>query len=102
MKEVFILTIDGWRYCAKKYKRYIFGVLGFFLLFSIIISSKSKNTQNNGNLDFIDAAFQRYEDSTGKKLYPKGRQCLRDKAILDGLTTEDDVIKLIQENEKFM
>jgi len=102
MKEVFILTIDGWLYYAKRYKRYIFGVLGFFLLFSIIVSSKSKNTKNDGNLDFIDAAFQHYEDSTGKKLYPKGRQCIRDKAILDGLTTEDAVIKLIIANEKFM
>lgn len=102
MKEVFIFTIDGWLYCTKKYKRYIFGVLGFFLLFSIIVSFKSKTTQNDGNFDFIDAAFQRYEDSTGKKLYPKGRQCLRDKAILDGLTTEDDVINLIIANERFM
>ena len=102
MEKVFILTIDGWRYCAKKYKRYIFGVLGFFLLLSIIVSFKSETTQNDGNFDFIDAAFQRYEDSTGNKLYPKGRQCLRDKAILDGLTTEDAVIKLIRENEKFM
>lgn len=102
MKEVFILTIDGWCHCAKKYKRYIFGVLGFFLLFSIIVSFKSETTQNDGNFDFIDAAFQHYEDSTGKKLYPKGRQCIRDKAILDGLTTEDAVIKLIQANEKFM
>lgn len=102
MREVFILTIGGWWYCAKKYKRYIFGVLGFFLLFSIIVSFKSKTTQNDENLDFIDAAFQRYEDSTGKKLYPKGRQCIRDKAILDGLTTEDAVINLIIANEKFM
>lgn len=102
MKEVFILTIDGWCHCAKKYKRYIFGVLGFFLLFFIIISFKPKTAPNDGNFDFIDAAFQRYEDSTGKKLYPKGRQCIRDKAILDGLTTEDAVIKLIQANEKFM
>lgn len=102
MEEVFILTIDGWWYCAKKYKRYIFGVLGFFLLFLIIVSFKSENAPNGGNLDFIDEAFQRYEDSTGKKLYPKGRQCIRDKAILDGLTTEDAVINLIIANEKFM
>lgn len=102
MKEVFILTIDGWWYCAKKYKRYIIGVLGFFLLFSIIVSFKSESVPKDGDFDFIDAAFQRYEDSTGKKLYPKGRQCLRDKAILDGLTTEDAVINLIKENEKFM
>lgn len=102
MEKVFILTIDGWWHCVKKYKRYIIGVLGFFLIFSIIVSFKSKTTRNDGNSDFIDAAFQRYEDSTGKKLYPKGRQCIRDKAILDGLTTEDAVIKLIQANEKFM
>lgn len=105
MKEVFILTIDGWCHCAKKYKRYIFGVLGTIALVAIILIIKPKtNNESNiiGDTDFIEQAIQLYEDSTGRKIYPTGRQCIRRKAIERDYKTIDEVTKLLKENEKFM
>lgn len=105
MGKVFILTIDGWWHCAKKYKRYIFGVLGTIVLAAIILVIKPKTHKESnimGDTDFIEQAIQLYEDSTGRKIYPKGRQCIRVKATERGYKTIDEVTKLLKENEKFM
>jgi hypothetical protein len=55
-----------------------------------------------GDTDFIEQAIQLYEDSTGRKIYPTGRKCIRVKAIERGYKTIDEVTKLLKENEKFM
>lgn len=105
MEKVFILTIDGWWHCVKKYKRYIFGVLGTIALVVIILIVKPKSSKESnimGDTDFIEQAIQLYEDSTGRKIYPTGRKCIRVKAIERGYKTIDEVTKLLKENEKFM
>lgn len=105
MEEIFILTINGWWYCAKKYKRYIFGVLGTIALIVIILIAKPKSSKESNiidDIDFIERAIQLYEDSTGRKIYPTGRQCIRIETIKRRYKTIDEVIKLLEENEKYM
>lgn len=52
--------------------------------------------------DFIERACKEYEAETGRKIYPSGRQFIRNGAIKKGLQTVDDVYILIVENSKFM
>lgn len=52
--------------------------------------------------DFIEQACKEYEAETGRKIYPKGREFIRNGAIKKGLTTVNDVYILIVENSKFM
>jgi hypothetical protein len=52
--------------------------------------------------DFIEQACKEYEQETGRKIYPKGREFIRNGAIKKGLTTVNDVYILIVENSKFM
>ena len=52
--------------------------------------------------DFIEQACKEYEQETGRKIYPKGREYIRNGAIKKGLKTVDDVYILIVENSKFM
>lgn len=52
--------------------------------------------------DFIEQACKEYEQETGRKIYPKGREYIRNGAIKKGLQTVDDVYILIVENAKFM
>lgn len=52
--------------------------------------------------DFIEQACKEYEAETGRKIYPKGREYIRNGAIKKGLKTVDDVYILIVENSKFM
>jgi hypothetical protein len=52
--------------------------------------------------DFIEQACREYEQETGRKIYPKGREFIRNGAIKKGLTTVNDVYILIVENAKFM
>lgn len=52
--------------------------------------------------DFIEQACREYEQETGRKIYPKGREFIRNGAIKKGLTTVNDVYILIVENSKFM
>lgn len=105
MKEIDVTTIEGWLYAYNKYKRYFWGVLGTIVLAIIILIAKPKSSKDSdfiSNTDFIEQAIQLYEDSTGRKIYPTGRQCIRAKAIERGYKSMDEVTKLIKENEKFM
>ena len=52
--------------------------------------------------DFIERACKEYESETGRKIYPSGRQFIRNGAIKKGLQTVDDVYILIVENAKWM
>jgi hypothetical protein len=52
--------------------------------------------------DFIEQACKEYEQETGRKIYPKGREFIRNGAIKKDLQTVDDVYILIVENSKFM
>lgn len=52
--------------------------------------------------DFIEQACREYEQETGRKIYPKGREFIRNGAKKKGLQTVDDVYILIVENAKFM
>lgn len=52
--------------------------------------------------DFIEQACKEYEAETGRKIYPSGRQFIRNGAIKKGLQTVNDVYILIVENSKFM
>lgn len=52
--------------------------------------------------DFIEQACREYEQETGRKIYPKGREFIRNGAIKQHLQTVNDVYILIVENSKFM
>ena len=52
--------------------------------------------------DFIERACKEYESETGRRIYPSGRQFIRNGAIKKGLQTVDDVYILIVENAKWM
>lgn len=52
--------------------------------------------------DFIEQACKEYEAETGRKIYPSGREYIRNGAIKQGLSTVNDVYILIVENSKFM
>lgn len=100
-----VLTIEGWVEMYHKYKRYFWGVLGTIALIVIIIIVKPKSSKESNiidDTDFIERAIQLYEDSTGRKIYPTGRQCIRIETIKRRYKTIDEVIKLLEENEKYM
>jgi len=48
----------------------------------------------------VDAAIAEFERTTGKKIYPAGRECLQRTAARLGLTTQQQMLNLIKSNVK--
>lgn len=51
-------------------------------------------------LSTFDKAIADFERSTGKKIYPAGRECLQRTAAKLGLTTQKELMELIKQNVK--
>ena len=50
----------------------------------------------------FEQAIREYEQMTGRKIYPTGREFLRKAAEQKGLNTKSEIMDLIKYNEKFM
>lgn len=109
------MTLAKWKLNYDRVKREFWQTLGVIavviLLLFVCGDSDTETTaqavaqtteQTAQPDDFIEQACKEYEQETGKKIYPKGREFIRNGAIKRGLTTVDDVYILIVENSKFM
>lgn len=109
------MTLAKWKLNYDRVKREFWQTLGVIaaviLLLFVCGDSDTETTaqavaqvteQTTQPDDFIEQACKEYEQETGKKIYPKGREFIRNGAIKMGLTTVDDVYILIVENAKFM
>ena len=109
------MTLAKWKLNYDRVKREFWQTLGVIavviLLLFVCGDSDTETTaqtvaqtteQTAQPDDFIEQACREYEQETGKKIYPKGREFIRNGAIKQGLTTVDDVYILIVENAKFM
>lgn len=109
------MTLAKWKLNYDRVKREFWQTLGtiavVILLLCICGDSDTETTaqavaqtteQTAQTDDFIEQACKEYEQETGRKIYPKGREFIRNGAIKKGLTTVNDVYILIVENSKFM
>ena len=109
------MTLAKWKLNYDRVKREFWQTLGVIavviLLLFVCGDSDTETTaqtvaqtteQTAQPDDFIEQACKEYEQETGRKIYPKGREFIRNGAIKKGLTTVNDVYILIVENAKFM
>lgn len=109
------MTLAKWKLNYDRVKREFWQTLGVIavviLLLFVCGDSDTETTaqtvaqtteQTTQPDDFIEQACKEYEQETGRKIYPKGREFIRNGAIKKGLTTVNDVYILIVENAKFM
>lgn len=109
------MTLAKWKLNYDRVKREFWQTLGVIavviLLLFVCGDSDTETTaqavaqtteQTAQPDDFIEQACREYEQETGRKIYPKGREFIRNGAIKKGLKTVDDVYILIVENSKFM
>ena len=109
------MTLAKWKLNYDRVKREFWQTLGVIaaviLLLFVCGDSDTETTaqavaqtteQTAQPDDFIEQACKEYEQETGRKIYPKGREFIRNGAIKKGLQTVDDVYILIVENSKFM
>ena len=101
MKEE--MTLEKWVYNYRRVKKEFWSLLVFLILIVLLIFyfPSSTNTDSESFSDF-DNAIEEYEQTTGRKIYPSGREFLRKAADKKGLQTKDEVLNLIKYNEKFM
>lgn len=69
-----------------------------FVICMIIICSGENSVED----ERFEQAVKNYETTTGRKIYPSGREFLRKAAEQKGLKTESEIMELIKYNEKFM
>ena len=109
------MTLAKWKLNYDRVKREFWQTLGVIavviLLLFVCGDSDTETTaqavaqtteQTADPDDFIERACKEYESETGRKIYPSGRQFIRNGAIKKGLQTVDDVYILIVENAKWM
>ena len=109
------MTLAKWKLNYDRVKREFWQTLGVIaaviLLLFVCGDSDTETTaqavaqtteQTAQPDDFIEQACKEYEQETGRKIYPKGREFIRNGAIKKGWTTVNDVYILIVENAKFM
>lgn len=75
--------------------------LVFILVTPFLICCGGNNAETEQQTIFEQAVTE-YERTTGRKIYPTGREFLRKAAEKQGLQTKDEVLNLIKYNEKFM
>lgn len=94
--EKFIMTIEKWKYNYSIVKREFWIVLGVIFCFVVFLCFCNKTVEKT---DFFDEAIEEYENNTGIKIYPYGRECLR-KATTN-CKSKDEVYQIIVQNEKW-
>ena len=75
--------------------------LVFILATPFLICCGGGNAETERQTMFEEAVTE-YEQTTGRKIYPSGREFLRKAAENQKLQTKDEVLNLIKYNEKFM
>lgn len=110
------MTLAKWKLNYDRVRKEFWQVVGVLCAIILIVwmmpsgsvgtSVVSVGTSVHGSTvlraDFVEEGCAEYERLTGRKIYPKGREFIRNGAIRDGLTTVADVVELIRKNEKFM
>lgn len=110
------MTLQKWKLNYDRVRREFWQTIAtlavVIFILSLVCGGKSETTtatteQTSAQAatppdDFIEQACKEYESETGRKIYPSGRQFIRNGAIKKGLQTVDDVYILIVENSKFM
>lgn len=108
------MTLAKWKLNYDRVKREFWQTLGVIAVVILLFVCGDSDTETTAQAvaqttehtaqpdDFIEQACKEYEQETGKKIYPKGREFIRNGAIKKGLTTVNDVYILIVENAKFM
>lgn len=111
------MTLAKWKFNYDRVRREFWQTIAtlavvIFILY-LVCGGKNETTTANATEptsaqtatppdDFIEQACKEYEAETGRKIYPSGREYIRNGAIKQGLQTVDDVYILIIENSKFM
>lgn len=110
------MTLQKWKLNYDRVRREFWQTIAtlavVIFILSLVCGDKKETTTANATEptsahiaqpdDFIEQACKEYEQETGKKIYPKGREFIRNGAIKQGLSTVNDVYILIVENSKFM
>lgn len=93
------LTAADWLRHYKDLKQEFWRVVvGLIIVVSVIIVATMADSHDK----LFSEAIAEYEQTTGRKIYPSGREFLRKAAEKQGLQTKDEVLSLIKYNEKFM
>lgn len=90
-----------WLKHYKELKKEFWTVLSviIFVICMIIICFGGESAEAENR---FEQAVREYETTTGRKIYPSGREFLRKAAETQKLQTKDEVLNLIKYNEKFM
>lgn len=111
------MTLQKWKLNYNRVRREFWQTIAtlavVIFILSLVCGDKSETTTATATVptsvqtatppdDFIEQACKEYEAETGRKIYPSGRQFIRNGAIKQGLSTVNDVYILIVENSKFM
>lgn len=98
------MTLEEWKKYYKALKREFWIcvlALVFILATPFLICCGGNNAENEQQTAFEEAVTE-YEQTTGRKIYPTGREFLRKAAEQKGLNTKSEIMDLIKYNEKFM
>lgn len=97
------MTWEEWKKYYKALKRefWICVLALVFILVTPFLICCSGNAETEQQTIF-EQAVKNYETTTGRKIYPSGREFLRKAAEQKGLKTESEIMDLIKYNEKFM
>lgn len=109
------MTLQKWKLNYDRVRREFWQTIATLAVVIFILSLVCRDKTTTANAteptsaqtntppdDFIEQACKEYEAETGRKIYPSGREYIRNGAIKQGLSTVNDVYILIVENSKFM
>ena len=99
--------IKDWLEQYKIYKKEFWRIMAAIaiILFAVVLycnRGKTSESNDDDTTDFFSEAIIEYEDKTGKKIYPTGREFLQRAMERENLTTKEQVLELIKKNERIM
>ena len=86
----------------KEFWRLIAAMVIFIISMVLFLNRDTSEKNDYDSRDFFSAAILEYEEMTGKKIYPTGREFLQRAMERDKLTSKEQVLELIRANEKYM
>ena len=99
------MTWEEWKKYYKALKREFWIcvlALVFILTTPFLICCGGGENAKTEQQTVFEQAVTEYEQMTGRKIYPSGREFLRKAAEQKGLNTKSEIMDLIKYNEKFM
>jgi hypothetical protein len=99
-----MMTWEEWLKYYKALKRefWICVLAVFFILTTPFLICCGGGNAEAEQQTVFEQAVTEYEQMTGRKIYPSGREFLRKAAEQKGLNTKSEIMDLIKYNEKFM